>query len=66
MDGFEELAEVAFDDAVEGVEGEVEAVVGKAVLGKIIGTDALGTVAGTAQGKAGGADFGFFFLAAGV
>ena len=34
-------------DPIEGVEGQVDAVIGEAVLRKIVGSDSFGTIAGT-------------------
>src|SRR5262249_6797761 len=42
----DQLTEVAGDDAVELVQGEVDAVVGDAVLREVVGADALAAVAG--------------------
>ena len=42
----EEFIEVSLEDIGEVVEGEVVAVVGDAVLGEIVGADALAAVAG--------------------
>ena len=46
LEGVDDLVELAFHDRVEGVEGQVDAVVGQAVLREIVGADALGAVAG--------------------
>jgi hypothetical protein len=39
IEGVENLVEVAFHDAVELVERQVDAVVGETVLGKVVGAD---------------------------
>ncbi len=43
--GLQNRIQLAFENAVELVEGEVDAVVGDAALGEVVGADALGAVA---------------------
>src|SRR5207248_2640860 len=47
--GADQLGQVAGDDGVELVEGQVDAVVGQAVLREVVGADALAAVAGADQ-----------------
>ena len=50
--GVDHRIEVAGDDVVELVEREVDAVVGQAVFGEIVGADPLAAVAGADLGLA--------------
>lgn len=47
LEGGDEFGEVALDDLGEVVEGEVDAVIGDAILREVVGADALAAVAGT-------------------
>jgi hypothetical protein len=59
-----ERTKVAFDNPVKTVECQVDPVVGHAILGKIIGANALATVARPAQIESRLAEFGIFRLSA--
>lgn len=46
-EGIEEGIEIAFDEVREVVEGDLDPVIGDAVLGEVVGADLFGAVAGT-------------------
>src|SRR5512145_1079044 len=61
-----EFADVAVHDGVHLVQREVDAVVGDPTLRKIVGADALGTVAAADQALALGGGLGILFAHLGV
>lgn len=52
LQGFDDQVELAFEDVGEGVEGEVDAMVGEAALRVVVGADAFRAVARADQGFA--------------
>src|ERR1043165_9361895 len=64
--GLPEVVAFAFDVAVEAVAGEVDAVVGDAVLREVVGTDAVAAVAAADLFLAQGGAFAFQARALGV
>lgn len=58
----EHVVDPAFDEGFEAVEGEVDAVVGDAVLGEVVGADFFFAAAAADEVAAVGGVFGGFFL----
>ena len=63
MQGFDHIAQVALHDAQEFVKREVDSVVGEAPLRKVVGTDAVRSVATADEAFALGSVFGGTFRA---
>src|SRR5262249_32237853 len=60
---FDELVEVAFDDAIELVERDADPVVGEAILREVVSANLLRALAGADHGAALGTDCRLLLLA---